>query len=80
MKNLLSILLHISTAFLLVTCSDDTPIRQPESNGSYPIVISSDAFRYILHDGVSREQAALGVTENEFGGIAEQYVRGRAGS
>ncbi|MGA3245344.1 MAG: hypothetical protein ABSE41_12050 [Bacteroidota bacterium] len=30
--------------------------KLPEANGSSPIVITTDAFQYVLHDGVRREQ------------------------
>jgi hypothetical protein len=58
MKNFFSILLCATITFLFATCGDETAIRQPDADGIYPIVITTDAFQYILHDGVKREQAA----------------------
>jgi len=48
----------LAFALLLVNCRDDTVIRQPTENETYPIVITAGAFRYVLHDDVTREQAA----------------------
>jgi hypothetical protein len=57
MKNLLSILFLCPIAFLLVTCGDGSVARDPEQNEIYPIIIVTDAFKFILHEGVTRQQA-----------------------
>jgi hypothetical protein len=58
MNNFFSILLCGPLALLVVTCGDDAAVSQPGTSDIYPIIITTDAFQYILHDGVKREQAA----------------------
>jgi hypothetical protein len=58
MRNLISNFVCVWLGLLLATCGDETSVRQTETSESSPIVITNDAFQYVLHDGVKREQAA----------------------
>jgi hypothetical protein len=42
----------------LSSCCEETVVRQAETTETHPIVITTDAFRFILHEGVKREQGA----------------------
>lgn len=39
-------------------CGEKSAVLQPETYGSFPIVITTCAFQYIPHDGVTGERAA----------------------
>jgi hypothetical protein len=56
MKRASDLLLSILFVFLS-SCGDKPPVAQSSANDIYPIVVNTTAFRYVLHDGVTREQA-----------------------
>jgi hypothetical protein len=58
MKNLLPILILIPLAFMFVMCGEKSVTDERKQDETYPIVIVTDAFKFILYDGMKREQAA----------------------
>jgi hypothetical protein len=57
MKNFLSILTSGLFAAMLCACGNESVTRDAEQDETYPIVITTNAFKFILHDGVTRAQA-----------------------
>jgi hypothetical protein len=57
MKNFLFTLTPGLFVAMLFACDNESVTRDAEQDETYPIVISTDAFKFILHDGVTRKQA-----------------------